>query len=117
MIAWLLLVLASTGPGRPFTETFDLVEINHKIDANGCEQFVQIIGWDWSPDYCRLHCEGWVIVKHWKSVPGGLLYSINDGQVWSELGGLRVCETWTTEDPEVENRSVFPAKYRRWRKN
>jgi hypothetical protein len=90
----------------------DLVEINHYLDSAGCENFCQIIAWDWDPQYQRFHAQQWAVVIEWDRV--GKTTTATDYQsVEVEIRSEFFRETWTRFDPEMENRKLFDSKYRR----
>lgn len=91
--------------GLPPAE-WDLVEVNHCYHSDGSLRFHQVILWEWSPDYCRMHCQGFVLTNYW---------SITERSVTTEkqtLFGKRVIETWTDYDPERKNHCLFPPLHR-----
>ena len=52
-------------PGRglvPRPVVVDVIELNTIYDGDD-ERFQQYIFWKWSPDYCRLMCQGWVLSR------------------------------------------------------
>ena len=107
----LVLTFAGSGQGTP---RCDLVEINHYMPECG-NGFVQLIAWDWSPDYCRWHAQQWLIVRDWQRV--GVVV-IGEGDGTSVRVSARLFrETWTQHDPERENQKLFPINERRvvWR--
>ena len=90
----------------------DLVEINHYLDSVGGENFVQIIAWDWSPDYCRHHAQQWMICTEWDHVGKTTTARHYDGQE-IEVRSPIFRETWTTWDAEYVDRGRFDPKFRR----
>lgn len=92
----------------------DMVEINHYVPDGG-NGFVQVIAWDWSPDYRRWHAQQWLILADW-SRRGDVVSCTGDG-VDVRIRSQLFRETWTTADPERENQKTFPIEFRRvvWR--
>lgn len=90
----------------------ELIEINHCCDDDGAEKFVQLIAWDWSPDYLRWHAQQWAIVTEWDVAKKLVVASDYHGKPMScRFTFYR--ETWTRHDPEVENRKLFGTEHRR----
>ena len=90
----------------------ELVEINHCHTSEGQPQFVQLIGWDWSPDRRVWDAQQWILVQDWDRQS----HTVTAQQV----NGLPVTvrcrlfrETWTMFDPEVFNRQFFKTRFRR----
>lgn len=111
MSAWILwlLVAANTADGA---YRGGLLEVNHRHNANGSEAFVQVIVWDWSPDYRRYDAQAWVMIEDWHW-DGQRLIARAEGGRPLEFRGRLFRETWTLVDPEVENRILFKERYRR----
>ena len=104
-------VWASSLP-KPEDRRFDWIEVNHNLDEDGNESFVQVIGWNWDHGFNIPMCEGWRLCKGWFRTRRGLIFYTDGGQRHELVG--RVRETWTTEDPEAENEKIFPVKARSW---
>lgn len=87
----------------------DVLELNTVLNASGSAAYTQVILWEWSPDYRRLDCMGYVMVD-------------NPRQVWRTSRGLWVNGreivapivrvTVTRHDPERESSRLFPAQHR-----
>lgn len=108
-----ILVAAWLGSGVSCSDGYaQLVEVNHYLDRSGKENFVQVIAWDWSPDYCRWHAQQWAIVDEWER-NGKSLHFTDNHAVEVELRFSVFRETWTTYDPEVHDRATFDQRYRR----
>lgn len=89
-----------------------LVEINHRMDADGKQCFVQAIAWDWFGSESTWHAQGWVMVDDWRRDSDGVTIWTGSGErIKVHCKFFR--ETWTVHDPEVEDRNKFPCKYRR----
>ena len=118
-----LLLLASLGlepDCKPLRERVDLIELNHCFDHKGKLQFVQIIYWDWSPDYGRHHVITYVMMNANIQPPhreNGRDYvsRFYDPRVSAEREIRSSCyrETFTDYDPERDNLRVFDLEYRR----
>ena len=101
----------------PIYRDCDLVEVNHVINTETEEEaFVQVILWDWNPEYRRFDVQGWIMIdgteidyqKKIVSVKG----TINTKSIYYRYKYFR--ETWTTYDREIRQRSMFPVNKRRW---
>lgn len=112
MIGFALVVLLAVvgGASRSAGGRCGMVEINHYTPA-GCNGFVQLIAWDWCPQYRRWHAQQWLILMEWDRV-GNSVRCVGDG-VEVTVAGRLFRETWTVTDPERENQVLFPADLRR----
>lgn len=59
----LLLLFAICGNGNEVQDHFDMLEVNHFHNQYGAPVFVQLIYWDWFPEDCRFHVQGWRMMK------------------------------------------------------
>ena len=119
MFAAIIFLVFSRGLAMAWSESsitphFDRIEINHKLDEEGEEQFVQLIAWSWCPSYTRFHCEGWRLLATWRRTPRGLRYMPQGKREWFEVNG-EVTETWTRHDPERANQALYPVDCRQWK--
>lgn len=88
----------------------DAVEVNH-MHRDGVLAFVQVIVWNWSPDYHRLDCDGYTLSSDVEQLPGGRIkITTQAGKVLYARGKLFV--THTDFDPERQNQIIFPTKHR-----
>lgn len=112
MAGFVLALLLSVvgGASRIADARCDMVEINHYAPTCG-NGFVQLIAWDWCPQYRRWHAQQWLILAEWDMV-GNTVRCVGDG-VEVIVAGRFVRETWTTVDPERENQVLFPSDLRR----
>lgn len=112
----LLLIIGSFG--REPSPNYDMVEINHFCPGDdGKIQFVQIILWDYSPNFKRFDCQFWQIIKQPYYVdkqPGR--YRV----IWRGKKGERLTitaahyrESFTKHDPERENAKLYAAEFRK----
>ena len=100
-------------------ECADLVEVNHFHDKEtGKFAYTQVIYYEWSYDWNRYHVIAWYIPSALQEYPtvtsGGSYLSIrkhNDQEFWVWSQNMKV--TWTTVDPERENKKLFDEKFRR----
>ena len=57
-LAWVITVFPAGPMYDNWDGTCDLVEINHCHDREtGQQKFVQVIAWDWSPEYQRFDAQ------------------------------------------------------------
>lgn len=115
----LLLLLALLDGGRPAVhqERVDLIEHNTKYEESGKVAFEQIILWEWSEDYRRHHVVAWWIVDkpHEMPVESHRGYELTKQIEGREFLIFADCfrQTHTKNDPERDNKVLFPEKYRR----
>lgn len=89
----------------------DMLEVNHKLcECDAREQFVQVILWQWSPDYRRYHVVCWWIVHSPIETPSRHRQVVEHGG--RSIKYLDFRESWTCNDPERDNREVFPESER-----
>ncbi|MAT51412.1 MAG: hypothetical protein CMK32_09550 [Porticoccaceae bacterium] len=107
----LLLGLPSTNARR--IHRVDLIEINH-VCRRDQSQFTQIIIWDWSPTLNQY------VVVAWQNSPPEPIISRAGGSYqfrWRLTDQIvradSYRETWTLNDPELDNRKVWPVERRR----
>lgn len=116
----LLLFLDSGREFKPITTDYvDLIEVNYQHDQyTGKQSYAQVICWEWSYDYRRMHVVGWYIADRLADYPtltsqGDYLADkvVNGRRVRVRSTDLRI--TWTKNDPERLNKKVFPETYRK----
>ena len=59
----LLLLFAIGGNSNEVHDHFDMLEVNHFHNQYGAPVFVQLVYWDWFPNDCRFHVQGWRMMK------------------------------------------------------
>jgi len=106
----LLMLLVCDGSRVPYSHQVDLLEVNHKLGDCGKEQFVQVILWEWSPDYRRYHVVCWWIVHRPSETPSSHRRVVEHGG--RRIKYLDFRESWTCNDPERDNRELFPESER-----
>jgi hypothetical protein len=119
----LLLLLTLLDGGRPAVhrERVDLIEYNTKYEEeSGKIAFQQIILWEWSEDYRRHHVVAWWVVDGRGRFGDMPVKSHRGYEITKQIDGkdfliFADCfrQTHTTNDPERDNREVFPEQYRR----
>jgi len=109
-------------PGRCiYRDRVDLIELNHYYDACGENSYHQIILWEWSPDYRRFHVVTWLLVdddlKNYPTRLNNGSYKVtwwnSDKNCYQEVTSSLYRETFSTHDPEKENKLLFDEKFRR----
>lgn len=108
----ILIVLLALSHQRTQTLSYDIIELN---DCRKCS-IEQLIVWDWSPDYRRNHCQGWILQEHVEQVTFSPPYRfrITSGPCSGKMIQAPILtHTSTTHDPEVLDRRRFDPKYRR----
>lgn len=109
----LLLILAILGSGgEPLVceARADFVELNHFFTDDGKHVFDQWIWWD--------HEKGIPIVIAWRLERGDWRgkptdMTLHDGDILRRVRSRFFIETWTTFDPECENRELRTKDFRR----
>ena len=110
-------IVIDGGPTIPVRKFYhcDLVELNHRYDDQGRRCYSQVIVWQWNPT-CRRHdVEAWwlvdpdVIDELPVMVNGRWVVDRNEFRVLSAV----FMQTWTTIDPETNNKLLKPENLRR----
>ena len=103
-------------PYSPPAETHvDLIELNHVYDTDdGHITFDQWIFWDWWPARRRYVCVAW---RHYRAddqlLHGRLWVLVRHEQGVMRVSADSVIETWTPNDPELDDRERFAPSLRR----
>ncbi|MEW4564935.1 hypothetical protein AB1K70_20585 [Bremerella sp. JC770] len=101
------------------TDQVDLVEINHVADPSGRSVLDQVIYYRWSRADARYQVVAWRLLRSPQQVPRR---DWNQGVYvsrWFDVDLLRKViagqrrETWTTYDPEMAERTIYPIEERR----
>lgn len=112
-LCWVIAVLPSRSMDEA-TGHCDLVEINHCHDRESGElKFVQVIAWEWMPDYQRYNVHQWAMVSDWKRNAGEVVVDLADTDRVLRLRCKYFHESWSNSDPERTDAQVFPEKHRR----
>lgn len=105
-------LILGTVPLAPVVEDHcDVLERNRVFNGEGVEVLDQIVAYDWTPTAGYVVC--W-----WRLVRPGMLPT-GGACVWLDGGTLRRVryasyrQTWTTHDPELIQRDVWPCCERR----
>lgn len=119
---WLLLLLVSfAGGSLQAKERVDIMEINHYYDEDTKKlQFTQVIFWEIHKPTQQKVVVKWYLLNDLhqrpRLVPGTREYVVT----WIDEKDRRIrkfytnilTETWTTYDPERENKKILPEKDR-----
>ncbi|PQO38724.1 hypothetical protein C5Y96_02255 [Blastopirellula marina] len=113
--AWLGLV-----PSDPaILDQVDLVEVNHVYDSSGHPVLDQVIFYQWSHVDARYQVVAWRLLRSPGQVPRRVWNQRVYVARWFDAEMLRNViagqyrETWTTYDPEMAERAIYPIEYRR----
>ena len=117
MIA-IALTLALTAPNPLATIHFDRIDVNHVIAKDGTERINQLIFWRWLRTEKRFVSFGYVMIRDDQQRPvrtdDGFVVEIKKHQrKWRVTAGC-VIETWTINDPEMDDRAKYPEFEREW---
>lgn len=104
-----LLIFAGLFP-KP-EPTVDLIEINHYQPA-GEQRFVQVIAWEWLPDYQVYRVQDWKIIDEWEVDERACRLMFFDNNRRHVIRYKLWRETWTSHDPERDDRQHFAEQYR-----
>jgi len=116
-----LVTLASVGASPAQThleDQVDLIEINHLYDLNGQPLIHQLIFYQWDPAAHRYQVRAWRLLKSPDQFPrknwNQDLYVCQwrDMRVYRKVYAKEIRETWTTHDPEVLERKMYPIEKR-----
>jgi hypothetical protein len=121
MAALLLLFCFALQPNEEVAleETVDLIEVNHFYDDEARLVFDQAIFYDWSCYSNRYQVKAWRLLKDRSQIPTynyqtGLYECIwMDGKLLRRIKCKIVRESWTQEDPEIQERLLLPKEYRK----
>lgn len=114
----LLLLLASFGSAVP-VDYCDLIELNHLHDEQGRHVFDQLVYWDFRFEQAAYVVRAWRLQKTPEQIPqrdferGGYVARWHDNDTLRVVRAKQFRETWTTYDPELANREIFPKDMRR----
>lgn len=114
---WILSLVLFTSGAKELPIEFDLIEVNHMHDETGRHMFDQAILWKKSHDYRRHDAAGWAMLQKLDHYPkkrqDGKYYLRVERDHKQYLCRARMLiETWSTADPERENRNLFPENLR-----
>jgi len=116
LITCALLGFMPTDPA--LLDQVDLVEVNHVSDTSGRPVLDQVIYYRWSHADARYQVVAWRLLRSPQQVPQ---HDWNQGMYvsrWFDADLLRKViagqrrETWTTYDPEMAERTIYPIEFR-----
>ncbi len=115
MAIYAIILLAIAPRGEAPQTHVDLIELNHVYDTDdGHISFEQWIFWDWWPSKRRYVCVAW---RHYreqdKLLPGKLWVLVRNEDGVIRITANAVIETWTPNDPELDDRDRFEPGLRR----
>lgn len=97
----------------------DLIEVNHVYDQSGRPVLDQVIFYRWSHADARYQVVAWRLLRSPGQVPQRDWRKRVYVSQWFDAALLRKViagqrrETWTTYDPEMAERAIYPIEYRR----
>lgn len=99
----------------------DLIELNHVTDECGDYCFTQVLIWNWKPEVCRYHIDGWWMVDRtnlhllpYKSADGWRVYRYDSHGKRSIVAARAYRERTTIGDPEKDDKKLWHETWRRW---
>lgn len=118
-VAALWMILGASPSTPVVQDQVDLIEVNHYYDSQGKLIFDQVIFYEWSQASERYHVTAWRLLKSSRQVPrkrwsdGAYVARWLDNEVYREVVGRNLRETWTQYDPELTEREYLPREFRR----
>lgn len=112
-----LLGLVPTDPA--ILDRVDLVEVNHVLDSSGRPVLDQMIFYQWSRVDSRYQVIAWRLLRSPGQIPrrdwNQRVYVSHwfDAKTLRKVVAGQCRETWTTHDPEMAERAIYPIQYRR----
>lgn len=112
-----LLGVVPTDPA--LSDQVDLVEVNHVYDHMGRPVLDQVIFYQWSHVDARYQVIAWRLLRSPGQMPQRDWRNRVYVSRWFDAEKLRKViagqrrETWTTYDPEMAERAIYPIEYRR----
>ena len=118
MFLFVLLLVGGVEQDFCVKDRVDLVEINHLYDLNGRLVINQLIFYEWDSASQRFQIRAWRLLKTNSQLPRRCWEKDCYVCHWRDMNVMRkvyadnVRETWTTYDPEVLERNMFPIEQR-----
>lgn len=98
-------------------DEFDLLELNHCFDCStGVKRFTQIIFWEWDQERSRYRVGDWRMAMSSLTIVkdnGEWVAKWREGTMRREVRTTCYKETWTSNDPEVDDWQQWPKELRR----
>jgi len=116
-----ILSMACSGAAPTTSEVVDrvdLIEINHLYDQQGRHVIDQLIFYDWDSAARRFQVRAWRLLKSDDQHPRksrsreDFVTTWRDQNVDRRVHAIQIRETWTTHDPEVREREMYPMEQR-----
>ena len=116
-----ILSLACCGAAPATSEVVDrvdLIEVNHLYDQHGRHVIDQLIFYDWDSATRRFQVRAWRLLKSEEQRPrkswpkGDYVTTWRDQNIVRRVHAVQTRETWTTHDPEVREREIYPMEQR-----
>lgn len=117
LLTVVLLGILPTDPA--LLDQLDLVEVNHVHDQAGSPVLDQVIFYQWSHVDARYQVIAWRLLRSSDQIPQHDWRKRRYVSRWFDADLLRKViagqrrETWTTYDPEMAERAIYPVEYRR----
>lgn len=118
----ILTVFCGNPASRIETRTVDLIELNHKLDKNNGPVFDQIIFWRRRPSTGWYEVQDYVMKRESSELLDGPVFSASrnmyEVRLMSPKGAPYMIqsrlfrESWTFDDPEVEDKRFCPVECR-----
>lgn len=120
MCALVLMLAIGLGGRSPIVVVVDLVEVNHFYDEeSGEHKFNQVVLYEIDPvTKMKMVIDWYMLEKGRLDRFPSLIHGTNGCYLrWPDNKEIKVVsrmfeETWTTYDPERENKKIFPEKHR-----
>ena len=117
LITFVLLAMVPVDPA--LQDRVDLVEVNHVYNKSGRPILDQVIFYQWSHVDARYQVIAWRLLRRPGQIPQRDWKRKVYVSRWFDEGILRNVtaeqyrETWTSYDPEMAERAIYPIEYRR----
>ena len=104
--------------GAPVVDEVDAIQVHHMLDEQGRHIFSELIFWE-KVEGVGLCVVDWRLLKPGRTKPvfnssrKQWVARFLEGGIEREIRGDRYWETMSANDPELENREVWPTKRRR----
>lgn len=120
MCALILILAIGVGSRSPVVVVVDLVEVNHFYDEeSGEHKFNQVVIYEIDPVTKMKMVIDWYMLEKDRldKCPSRNYETQGCSLFWPDDRSVKVVsrmftETWTTHDPERENKKIFPEHYR-----
>lgn len=116
-----ILTMACSGAAPTMSEVVDrvdLIEVNHLYDQQGRHVIDQLIFYDWDSAARRFQVRAWRLLQSDEQHPRkswakeDFVTTWRDQNIIRRVHAVQIRETWTTHDPEVREREMYPMEQR-----